>query len=69
MAEFSVKLPVENHSYMRLLLSKGAFHMRLAGGGVGVVNLAHLAGYTTYPGVAQVPGDSWEAEPVMEGTT
>ena len=69
MAEFSVKLPVENHSYMRFLLSKTGFHMRLAGGGVGVVNLAHLAGYTAYPGVAQVPSDSWEAEPVVEATT
>jgi len=64
MTEFSVKLPAENQSFMRFLLSKTGFHMRLAGGGVGVVNLAQLAGYTVYPGVAQVPGDSWLAEPV-----
>jgi len=38
--------------------------MRLRGGGVGVVNLAHLAGYTVYPGVAQVPADAWLAQPV-----
>jgi hypothetical protein len=64
MAEFSVKLPAENQSFMRFLLSKTGFHMRLRGGGVGVVNLAQLAGYTVYPGVAQVPVDTWPAEPV-----
>ncbi|MGH7970250.1 MAG: hypothetical protein ACREIC_16125, partial [Limisphaerales bacterium] len=64
MAELSVKLPVENQSFMRFLLSKTGFHMRLRGGGVGVINLAQLVGYTVYPGVAQVPADSWDAEPV-----
>jgi hypothetical protein len=64
MTEFSIKLPVENQSFMRFLLSKTAFHMRLTGGGVGVVNLANLAGYTVYPGVAQVPADSWIADPL-----
>ncbi len=64
MVEASVKLPAENQSFMRFLLSKTGFHMRLRGGGVGVVNLAHLAGYTVYPGVAQVPSDAWLAEPV-----
>jgi len=39
--------------------------MRLRGGGVGVVNLAQLTGYTVYPGVAQVPSDTWSAEPIM----
>jgi hypothetical protein len=63
MTEFSVKLPAENQSFMRFLLSKTGFHMRLRGGGVGVVNLAQLVGYTVYPGVAQVPADSWIAEP------
>jgi hypothetical protein len=63
MTEFSVKHPAENQSFMRFLLSKTGFHMRLPGGGVGVVNLAHLVGYTAYPGVAQVPTDSWFAEP------
>jgi len=64
MTEFSVKLPVENQSFMRFLLSKTGFHMRLRGGGVGVVNLAHLAGYSVYPGVAQIPSDAWLAEPI-----
>ena len=64
MVEFPVKLPAENQSFMHFLLSKGAFHMRLRGGGVGVVNLAQLAGYTVYPGVTQTPADTWIAEPV-----
>jgi hypothetical protein len=34
------------------------------GGGIGVVNLANLAAYTVYPGVAQIPGDSWLAESI-----
>jgi hypothetical protein len=64
MIEFSIKLPIENQSFMRFLLSKTGFHMRLRGGGVGVVNLGQLIGYTVYPGVAQVPADSWTAEPM-----
>ena len=63
MVEVPVKLPAENHSFMRFLLSKTGFHMRLRGGGLGVVNLARLAGYTVYPGVAEIPADSWAAEP------
>ena len=66
MVEIPVKLPAESQAFMQFLLSKTALHMRLADGGVGVVNLAHLAGYTVYPGVAQVPGDSWLAEPAMK---
>ena len=64
MAELSVKLPAENQSFMRFLLSKTGFHMRLRGGGVGVVNLAQLAGYTAFPGVAQIPSDTCLAEPL-----
>ncbi len=64
MSESSAKLPAENQSFMRFLLSKTGFHLRLRGGGVGVVNLAHLVGYTAYPGVAQVPSDAWLAEPM-----
>jgi hypothetical protein len=65
MSEFTVGLPAENQSIMRFLLSKTGFHMRLRGGGVGVVNLAHLAGYIVYPGVAQLPSDAWLAEPLV----
>ena len=64
MIEFPVKEPDENLSFMKFLLSKGGLHLRLRGGGIGVVNLAHLAGYTVYPGVAQVPVDTWFVEPL-----
>lgn len=64
MAEFPARLPAESQSFMRFMLSKTGFHMRLGGGGVGIVNLAHLSGFTAYPGVAQTPLDSWQAEPV-----
>jgi hypothetical protein len=63
MVENPVKLPAESQSFMHFMLSKGAVHMRLRGGGVGVLNLANLAAYTVYPGVAQIPTDSWIAEP------
>lgn len=63
MTEFSVKLPAESQSFMSFLLSKTGFHMRLRSGGVGLVNLHNLVGYTVYPGVAQIPGNSWLAEP------
>jgi len=63
MVEFPVKLPVENQSFMQFMLSKGSIHMRLRGGGIGVVNLANLVAYTVYPGVAQLPADAWLAEP------
>jgi hypothetical protein len=64
MAEFPVRLPAENQSFMQFLLSKSGFHMRLREGGIGIVNLAHLASYTVYPGVAQVPNDTWMTEPL-----
>ena len=63
MVEVPVKLPAESQSFMQFMLSKAAVHMRLRGGGIGVLNLANLAGYTVYPGVAQIPADSWLAEP------
>ena len=64
MVEIPVKLPVENQSFMQFMLSKGSVHMRLRGGGIGVLNLRNLAAYTVYPGVAQIPADAWLAEPV-----
>ena len=63
MIEFPVKLPIENFSFMQFMLSKGSFHIRLCGGGIGVINLGNLLGYTVYPGVPQVPADTWLAEP------
>jgi hypothetical protein len=65
MIEFPVKEQDENLSFIKFLLSKNGFHLRLRGGGIGVVNLAHLAGYTVYPGVAQVPLDTWLVEPLL----
>jgi hypothetical protein len=64
MVEIHAKLPAESQSFMHFMLSKGAVHMRLRSGGIGVVNLASLAAYTVYPGVAQIPTDAWLAEPV-----
>jgi hypothetical protein len=63
MVEIPVKLPAESQSFMHFMLSKASVHMRLRGGGVGVLNLANLAAYTVYPGVAQIPADAWIAEP------
>ena len=53
---------------MQFMLSKGSVHMRLRGGGIGVLNLANLAAYTVYPGVAQIPADAWVAEPVFNSS-
>jgi len=64
MIEIPVKLPAESQSFMQFMLSKASVHMRLREGGIGVLNLANLAAYTVYPGVAQIPADSWLAEPV-----
>jgi len=50
---------------MQFMLSKGSVHMRLRGGGIGVLNLANLAAYAAYPGVAQIPPTHGSAEPVL----
>jgi hypothetical protein len=63
MIEAPVKLPAESQAFMQFMLSKSSVHMRLRGGGIGVLNLANLAAYTVYPGVAQIPNDAWLAEP------
>jgi hypothetical protein len=63
MNEILVKLPAESQSYMQRLLSKGTLGIRLAGGGHSVLNLANLIGYTVYPGVVEVPEDTWMAQP------
>ena len=61
MNETLVKLPVENHSFMQRLLSGGSYSIRLQGGGQGFLNLSNLLGYTVYPGVPEIPSDSWLA--------
>ena len=63
MNETLVKLPVDNQSYMQRLLSKGTLGVRLARGGESVINLANLISYSVYPGVAEIPADSWMAQP------
>jgi hypothetical protein len=63
MNEILVKLPADSQSYMQRLLSKGTLVVRLPGGGQSVLNLANLIGYTVYPGVAEVPADTWMAQP------
>ena len=64
MVEVLAKLPAESQAFMQFMLSKAAVHMRLRDGGIGVLNLATLAGYTVYPGIAQIPADAWLAEPI-----
>ena len=64
MVEGLAKLLAESQSFMQFLLSKALVYMR--SGGMGVLNLANLTGYTVYPGVAQLPGDSWLAEPSFQ---
>jgi len=63
MNETLVKLPSDSQSYMQRLLSKGALGVRLPCGGESVLNLANLMGYSVYPGVAEIPADSWMAQP------
>jgi hypothetical protein len=64
MTEAPIKLPGESQSFMRFLLSNGALQIRLACGGVGVINLSNLVSYAVYPGVAEIPSDALLAEPV-----
>jgi hypothetical protein len=61
MNETLIKLPLDNHSFMQRLLSGGGYSIRLQGGGQGFLNLSNLLGYTVYPGVPEVPLDTWMA--------
>jgi hypothetical protein len=63
MNETLVKLPSDNHSYMQRLLSKGPLCVRQPRGGESVLNLANLISYSVYPGVTEIPVDSWMAQP------
>jgi hypothetical protein len=56
-----VKLPADSQSYMQRYLSKGGLAVRLPGGGQSILNLANLMGYSVYPGVLEIPSDSWMA--------
>jgi hypothetical protein len=63
MNEAVVKLPVDSQSFMQRFLSKGLYSIRLREGGHGLLNLQNLIGYTVYPGVPEVPADTWLAQP------
>ena len=62
MNEIVVQLPAENHTFMHRLLSKGSYGIRLREGGQGWLNLHNLIGYTVYPGVPELPADTWMAQ-------
>jgi hypothetical protein len=59
MVEGLVKLPTESHTFMNFLLSKRGAQVRLRSGGVAVLNLANLVRYSVYPGVKELPEDTW----------
>jgi len=61
MNETLIRLPVDNHSFMHRLLAGGSYGIRLQGGGQGFLNLSNLLGYSVYPGVPEIPNDSWIA--------
>ena len=63
MNEIVVKLPAENQSFMQRLLSKGTYSIRIREGGHALLNLQNLIGYTVYPGVSELPADTWMAQP------
>ncbi len=63
MREAVVKLPAESQSFMQRLLSKATYRIRLREGGEGLLNLQNLIGYTVYPGVPELPADTWFAQP------
>ncbi len=65
MREALVKLPAENQSFMQRFLSKGTYGIRLREGGYGLLNLQNLLGYTVYPGVPELPADTWMAQPMV----
>jgi hypothetical protein len=64
MNEAIIKLPIENHSFVQRMLSKGVYGIRLRERGQGFLNLQNLVGYTVYPGVAEVPADTLIAQPI-----
>jgi len=45
------------------MLSNGVYGIRLPERGQGFLNLQNLIGYRVYPGVAEVPSDTWMAQP------
>ena len=59
--EIVVGLPAERLNNIHFLLSAQALHFRMRQGGVGVLNLANMVRFTTYPGPDRTPADAWPA--------
>jgi len=59
--EIVVGLPAERLNKIHFLLSAQALHFRMRQGGVGVLNLANMVRFTTYPGPDRTPADAWPA--------
>src|SRR5882757_1338368 len=61
MIEFPVKLPAENQAFMQFMLSKSGLHMRLCGGGIGVITsptwraTPFIPGWRKFPPTAGLP--------------
>ena len=54
-------LPAERLQRVRSILTLPGVSFRLAGGGVGIANLANAVKFTGYPGPPAVPADAWSA--------
>ncbi|HUA68635.1 MAG TPA: hypothetical protein VMA13_08810 [Candidatus Saccharimonadales bacterium] len=65
--EFVVELPADRLNKIHFLLSAPALHFRLRRGGVGVLNLANMVRFTTYPGPDRTPADAWPAHHAVNG--
>jgi len=65
--EFVVELPAERLNKIHFLLSAPALHFRLRQGGIGVLNLANMVRFTTYPGPDRTPADAWPAHHAVNG--
>ena len=65
--EFVVELPAERLNKIHFLLSAPALQFRLRQGGSGVLNLANMVRFTTYPGPDRAPADAWPAHHAVNG--
>jgi hypothetical protein len=54
-------LPAERMQRIRSFLGSPGLSFRLAGGGLGIPNLANAVKLTAYPGPAELPADAWSA--------
>ena len=59
--EIIVELPAERLNRIHFLLSSPALYFRLRQGGNGILNLANMVRFTTYPGPDRTPADAWPA--------